>query len=139
MLARQLVALCDSGEPNILQKLYGITARSADALEVQARRLVKSRQGDQELAPERPVSRSQRATAPVAGQDQDQASDLEEQAQARARRIRAESYSLQLDSIGKLRGRLRVLERNIAAGYHEWSDDLQLTKRTLELVEGVTA
>jgi hypothetical protein len=84
------------------------------------------------------VGAAQRPQEPPAATDTiSPAEELEQAARAHARRIRAESGGLQLDSIGKLRGRVKLLERNVAQGYHDWDYDLRLSKRTLEILEGV--
>ena len=139
--AKNLVALCDSGDPTILQKMYGISPRQAQGLEAQARRLVRQGEGDRELAPERMVTRSQtpaQAQQEASGAPEATAT-LEDEAQTRARRIRQESYGLQQSSIASMRSTLATCERNLRAGYSEWTYQANLLRRTLEILEGTYA
>jgi hypothetical protein len=141
MLASDVVNLVDANGIGALTNMYQISRRQAEQFEIQARRLL-AYGSNPVIVPGDAVGTArahQRPQEPptAADQDQDPAEQLEQAAQAHARRVCAESAGLQLDSIGKLRGRVRLLERNVAAGYHDWGYDLRLSKRTLEILDGV--
>ena len=139
MLASDVIALCDTSGIGAVTKMYGISRRQAEQFVIQARRLL-AYGSNPVLVPgdaSGTVRATQRPQVPPAATDVDPADELEQAARAHARRIRAESAGLQLDSIGKLRGRVKLLERNVAQGYHDWDYDLRLSRRTLEILDGV--
>jgi hypothetical protein len=146
MLASDVISLVDNGGLIELSKAFAISRRQAENLERRARRAMLSganplmAPGD-ESGSIRAAQRPQEPTEPSEPiEQQDEAAELEEQARSHARRIKSESAGVAGASVAQLRSRLAVLERNIRAGYGaEWDYDLRLTKRTLELVEGVNA
>jgi hypothetical protein len=141
MLASDVVNLVESNGIGALTTMYQISRRQAEQFEIQARRLL-AYGSNPVIVPgdaSGTVRTHQRTQAPSTAlqDDQDPAEQLEQAAQAHVRRIRAESAGLQLDSIGKLRGRVKLLERNVAQGYRDWDYDLRLSKRTLEVLDGM--
>jgi hypothetical protein len=140
MLASDVVSLVEIGGLSALSKSFAISRREAESLHLRAQRVLAL--GANPLMTSDAagtVRAAQRLTEPPAATDAVSPIDeLEDAARAHARRIRAESSGLQLDSIGKLRGRVKLLERNVAHGYHDWSYDLKLSKRTLEILDGVS-
>ena len=140
MLASDVVAIVN--EPNGLTNLaqmFAISRRGAEQLATVARR-AQQHGLNPVLSPGDSLGALSRPQVVQEPTEDDQAlDDLEQAAQDQARRIKHESYGIAQASIANMRSRLAVLERNIRAGYgQDWDFDYRLTKRTLELVEGVT-
>jgi hypothetical protein len=139
MLASDIVNLVDENGIGALTNMYQISRRQAEQFVIQARRLL-AYGSNPVIVPGDAVGTArahQRPQEPPTAAVEDQEPSIEDQAQGRARAIRRESPGLQLDSIGKLRGRVKLLERNVAQGYRDWDYDLRLSKRTLEVLDGV--
>lgn len=136
MLASDVVTLCESNGVSELARMYGLSARQANAFLVQAQRLLN--QGHNPVLTPGSDAATVRNYHKRTEEPEPEALSLEEQAQARARKINEQSYGQRSHDIGQLRGRVSTLRKNCERGYREWEHDLALTTRILEILEGTT-
>jgi hypothetical protein len=134
--AAKVVALVDKRGVGALARSYGISRRQAEQLDVQARRAVAlDLDLDPDLVPRDTVRVAEvsRDSVPVA---EPAPVDLDGEAEVRARRIRALPPSDRMRTELELSARAATMERNLSHGHLEWTAELAVLKRTLELVRG---
>jgi hypothetical protein len=132
--AGKVIALVDKRGVGALARSYGISRRQAEQLDVQARRAV-ALDLDPDLVPRDTVRVAEvsRDSVPVA---EPAPVDLDGGAEVRARRIRALPPSDRMRTELELSARAATMERNLSHGHLEWTAELAVLKRTLELVRG---
>jgi hypothetical protein len=135
--ASKVIALVDKRGVGALARSYGISRRQAEHLDVAARRAVAvGLDLDPELVPHDTVRVAEVARDSVPAVEPASV-DLDGEAETRARRIRALLPSDRMRAELELSARAATMERNLGHGHLEWTAELAVLQRTLELVRGV--
>ena len=127
----------DLSELDDLTQLFGITRSQAERLRIQARKALRAGLNPV-MAPGSEAGSVRARQRPQEPVEEPAPLSTEEMAQQRARRIAEQSYGQRSHDVALLRGRIATLQRNCQHGYREWEGELELCRRTLEILEGTT-
>ena len=136
MLASDIVKLVEENDLSTLAQMFACSRRQAQQTYIRAKRTLHAGHNLQVL-PGTDVGAVRTTQRPTDASEEDtQAPSVEELAQIRARRINEQSYGQRSHDVGLLRGRIATLQKNVAQGYMDWSAELEICRRTLEILEG---
>jgi hypothetical protein len=139
LLASDIVQLVESDGLNTLAQMFACSRRSAEQAYIRAKRTLNAGYNVQVLPGTDVGTVRTPQVATEEPQEDTEPQSVEELAQVRARRINGQSYGQRSHDVGLLRGRISTLEKNVSRGYQEWTHELALCRRTLEILEGTTA
>jgi hypothetical protein len=139
VFASDIVKLVESDGLSTLAQMFACSRRQAEQTYIRAKRTLNAGYNVQVLpgSDVGTVRTTQRATEEP--QEDTEPQSVEELAQVRARRINEQSYGQRSHDVGLLRGRIATLKKNVSQGYTDWSAELEICRRTLEILEGTYA